>query len=407
MIKTTSTGAECFTWDGWRLVDSFDGAFAPKAMFVDGRAIDEHVAYAAYDIGQDVWTRYSYVQGPTWNVMKLVAGDGAVVEQYEYGPYGNREVFDATGQPLSSGSAFANQRGAWGRWHDPETGLIYSRHRYLDPRDGRFETRDPAGICSDSLGLGSAYAFAGGAPGRYYDPWGLYTIVVIVTGSEQPADIEMSPEDEQRTFEARASWLIKRDPEGGVIIKVPADGSDPPPPTPVDPPAKPPRPRDGEEPKKEGEIYVEILGVHGNRVDVLDRNGAVSATWAKDTDSRISELDIPGVIREAVKRKRDDQEKPEDADDGSAIHVTVTSCYLGLGARPSEDPKERAENVRKNLAFRLASEPGFSVWGYTCFIGVPPSSYPPFNLDVEDPETHKHPIAEVVTVPPDPPQGGG
>ena len=69
--------------------------------------------------------------------MKLVDDQGAIVEQYEYDPFGKQSVYDGTGNALG-GSAYGVVYGFQGRRHDAETGLMYFRNRYYDPHLGRF-----------------------------------------------------------------------------------------------------------------------------------------------------------------------------------------------------------------------------------------------------------------------------
>jgi RHS repeat-associated protein len=66
-------------------------------------------------------------------------------------------------------SALANRRTFHGRPLDPETGLLYFRHRYYDPQLGRFITPDPMGYVDGS----SMYQFAGNNPIDFADPMGL------------------------------------------------------------------------------------------------------------------------------------------------------------------------------------------------------------------------------------------
>jgi len=53
-------------------------------------------------------------------------------------------AFDAWGIPLvtSTGDPFG-YCGQWGYYTDSETGLLLLTHRYYDPTQGRFLTRDP------------------------------------------------------------------------------------------------------------------------------------------------------------------------------------------------------------------------------------------------------------------------
>jgi RHS repeat-associated protein len=62
-----------------------------------------------------------------------------------------------------------NPYGFTGREFDPESGLIYLRARYYDPRTGRFHQEDPI----QSL---NPYRYASNNPLRFTDPFGLLSI---------------------------------------------------------------------------------------------------------------------------------------------------------------------------------------------------------------------------------------
>jgi RHS repeat-associated protein len=67
----------------------------------------------------------------------------AYLERYRYDSYGKRTVLAANGTTeLTAGSAWGNQIGFTGRYHDAETGLQYFRERYYDSTLGRFIGRD-------------------------------------------------------------------------------------------------------------------------------------------------------------------------------------------------------------------------------------------------------------------------
>lgn len=63
-----------------------------------------------------------------------------------------------------------------GQWHDAESGLHYNRHRYYDPRLGRYITQDPSGLAGGM----NPYAYVDAAPQRFIDPLGL----VLLTAEE-------------------------------------------------------------------------------------------------------------------------------------------------------------------------------------------------------------------------------
>jgi RHS repeat-associated protein len=53
--------------------------------------------------------------------------------------------------------------------HADQSGLLYRRNRYYDPKSGQFTQKDPIGIAG---GL-NLYGFAGGDPVNFSDPFGL------------------------------------------------------------------------------------------------------------------------------------------------------------------------------------------------------------------------------------------
>jgi RHS repeat-associated protein len=55
---------------------------------------------------------------------------------------------------------------------DPETGLYHYRHRYYQPKQGRFIQADPPGTWHDPGNFGNRYAFGGSMVGAV-DPYGL------------------------------------------------------------------------------------------------------------------------------------------------------------------------------------------------------------------------------------------
>ncbi|MCP3673009.1 MAG: hypothetical protein GY829_00865, partial [Gammaproteobacteria bacterium] len=96
---------------------------------------------------------------------------GQVVWQWESEAFGNA-------LPQSSGIA-VNLRFP-GQYYDEETGLYYNYFRYYDPSLGRYLQSDPIGLRG---GL-NTYAYVGGNPIMYIDPFGLdKTITFTQDGS--------------------------------------------------------------------------------------------------------------------------------------------------------------------------------------------------------------------------------
>src|SRR5262249_21267990 len=90
-------------------------------------------------------------------------------------------IFDNSGTALPA-SAIGNVVMFTGRWYDPETGLYDYRHRYLDPRTGRFTTKDPIGIWGDRHNLGHAFAYVANSPLSRTDALGLDMIGIGPVG---------------------------------------------------------------------------------------------------------------------------------------------------------------------------------------------------------------------------------
>ncbi len=78
-------------------------------------------------------------------------------------------VRKARARGLVEQSAIGNEIGFHGLERDPETGLVYARHRYYDPEIGRFISADPLGYVDGP----SMYSYAGNNPIDFTDPMGL------------------------------------------------------------------------------------------------------------------------------------------------------------------------------------------------------------------------------------------
>ena len=151
-----------YAYDGWREVEELvpvnDGgtmvAEARKVM-VWGAGFSELLSYHRWeDQGGGVydWTGYLVSQDEQGSVTWLHRADGTEVERVEYDPYGRRTVHVTQGgggyssQPTSSVGLDVSYTG---HRHDPETGLLYARNRYIRTDWGRFMTLDPLGPWAD------------------------------------------------------------------------------------------------------------------------------------------------------------------------------------------------------------------------------------------------------------------
>ena len=87
-----------------------------------------------------------------FSVFAVTDETGAVLERYQYDPYGNQTVMDASFNVLTD-SAIDQEFSYTGQRFDAETDLYYYKNRYYSPDQGRFISRDPIGYSGTSLGL--------------------------------------------------------------------------------------------------------------------------------------------------------------------------------------------------------------------------------------------------------------
>jgi len=148
------------------------------------RYIDELIQIGINtDANDDCDAFYYAATNANFNVIGLIDGaDGSLVERYEYTPYGRRTVYAKSGADdwLTSAPMWHSQLvpdkpytlndiGHQGLMHDRESGLVQNRYRYLDPRTGRWMTRDPIGYA----GAMNLTQYVESSPTSRLDPAGL------------------------------------------------------------------------------------------------------------------------------------------------------------------------------------------------------------------------------------------
>lgn len=120
----------------------------------------------ALELQDQIYTPIHDLQG---NITCLIDATGQPCEYYRYSAFGEEEIFDASGQKLST-SAINNP------WHyaskrlDLETGYIFFGRRYYEPETGRWITPDPLGF-ADGPNL---YAYLHHNPLCSYDAYGCF-----------------------------------------------------------------------------------------------------------------------------------------------------------------------------------------------------------------------------------------
>ncbi|MBI2840809.1 MAG: RHS repeat-associated core domain-containing protein [Acidobacteria bacterium] len=141
-------------------------AITPSGIAVHyqhGPGIDEPlVAWASYD-------------GPYTEPLYYFADGLGTIRAAKGQDWAGRDMsasyeFDSFGQVKSSTSTLKSEWPLFtytAREADSETGQLFLRARYYDPRSGRFVSEDPAGV------QGILYPYAGNDPVNYVDPFGL------------------------------------------------------------------------------------------------------------------------------------------------------------------------------------------------------------------------------------------
>lgn len=165
-------------WDGWRQAAQYSldtvpnpDAAVPTKQFVWGSRLDELLSYRRKN--GSMWENYFLLHGGQDTAAKLVDSAGAVVEQYEYDPYGKASVYVGSSTTAVAQSSVGMPFLWKGIRLDGETGLLYMRNRYYSAALGRFLSEDLLGTWGDSVNWGNGYAYVGNQPGMLADPLGL------------------------------------------------------------------------------------------------------------------------------------------------------------------------------------------------------------------------------------------
>jgi len=150
-----------------QVISEYDnGTLARQTTY--GTYVDEPLTLHT-ESGANAGATHWYHLDRQYNVVGLTDASGAVVERYAYTAYGDRAVLAPDGTTRRAESAFGNDRGHQGLWHDGETGLIYNRARYRSVSLGGWMGRDPLGYV-DGMNLMEVY---GSKPIDSLDPTGL------------------------------------------------------------------------------------------------------------------------------------------------------------------------------------------------------------------------------------------
>ncbi len=173
-ITTKRASGVVTTWayDGANLVQEYTYTTLVRTWLY-GAGIDQPEVMIAEPSG----ARYYYLRDRRNSVVALANAAGAIVESYDYTPFGIMTMRNASGAVITN-SACSNPFGFTGRQWDAESRLWYYRNRMYSPVLGRFLQRDPSGFV-DGYNL---YAYVTNNPLRFTDPMGLDPQTVMNVG---------------------------------------------------------------------------------------------------------------------------------------------------------------------------------------------------------------------------------
>ncbi len=163
-VSTTVDGTTTYSIsDDIHVVAEYDGNGTRLREFTYGPRVDEVVSMLNAVTG----TRYYYLSDGLGSVSEVTGTNTAVVERYEYTPFGTTTVKNGSGQTIPE-TAIGNPWAFTGRRYDAKAGLYDYRARHYAPTIGRFMQRDPMGYV-DGVNL---YAYVGNNPVTWIDPSG-------------------------------------------------------------------------------------------------------------------------------------------------------------------------------------------------------------------------------------------
>ncbi len=156
--------------DSWQSVEERLGtSTTPDRQFIWGlRGLDDLILRDRTTSGT-LDERFYASQDANWNMTAIVDTVGAVVERYEYTPYGVTTVLSPTFTPRTT-STVAWETTYAGYRYDTPTGLYAIRNRFYHPHLGTWLTRDPIGYDGGSANL---QQYASSQPLDAIDPLGL------------------------------------------------------------------------------------------------------------------------------------------------------------------------------------------------------------------------------------------
>ena len=165
-----STTTDLYYSDQWQVLEERVGgvarfSYAWSPVYVDALIARDRDTDANGSLDERLYA----VQDANFNVTALLSTAGAVVERFQYDPFGRFAVLDAAWASRASSSYGWNYLHQGGRW-DADGGVYSFRNRELSPTLGRWLQIDPIGFGGKDQAL---TRYVGNSPVNYHDAYGL------------------------------------------------------------------------------------------------------------------------------------------------------------------------------------------------------------------------------------------
>jgi len=158
-------------YDGMQEIEERSGSGSLTRLLVHGGQDESLIAVADFDADGNPDRVFHHVDD-LGNVVVVTSEAGTRLEGYDYGDFGRPRFLNAAGTMIPQ-SAIGNPFLFGDHRYDASTGLYDFRTRHLDPRAGRFVSRDTIGAWGDPLALGNATVYGGNNPWSAMDALGM------------------------------------------------------------------------------------------------------------------------------------------------------------------------------------------------------------------------------------------
>ncbi len=159
-VSRTVGGVTTYSvWDGWDLVEEYQGAGTVTAAYL----------YGPTGLVKNLVSNNYYYQDGSGSTSHIANSSGALVEWYRYDLHGTPIIYDSNDNLLPA-SAFGIRHLFTGQQWYRQLGLYDLRNRFYSPDIGRFLPPDPIGFAGDPTNL---YRYVRNNPLKWSDPSGL------------------------------------------------------------------------------------------------------------------------------------------------------------------------------------------------------------------------------------------